>query len=52
MTSGNTLTVTGDITLSDANSVIGGFGTISVGGVIGGTGTIKAGAGQAAGPST
>jgi hypothetical protein len=43
MTANKPLTITGTITLSNADSIIDGAGTISVGGAIGGTGTISAG---------
>ena len=46
MTAGNTLNVSGGITLSDVNSIIDGSGTISVGGVIGNSGTIVPGIGS------
>ena len=51
MTAGNTLNVSGGITLSDLNTLIDGSGTISVGGAIGSSGTIVPVQG-AAGPST
>jgi hypothetical protein len=43
MTAGDTLTDSGGITLTNANSLISGAGTISVGGPISGIGTIAAG---------
>ena len=46
MTAGNTLNVSGGITLSDVNSIIAGSGTISVGGAIGNSGTIGPGTGS------